>query len=167
LPFSLSLSFYPLLLADFGYGEDGTGVLLGLRALGAIAAGLVAARFVRTGPQTPWPVICGLVTVATSALLPLLNHAALIALWLFIAGLGSGAMTIYFQVTISEASKLEERGSALALGGVGWSISHLSTPLIMGFIADRHGLAVAFYCIGVVGLAATAFVAWARKRAFD
>jgi len=41
LPFSLSISFYPLLLADFGYGEGASGILLALRALGAIAAGLI------------------------------------------------------------------------------------------------------------------------------
>src|SRR5262245_57846261 len=54
LPFSLSMSFYPLLLAEFGYGEDSSGLLIALRAIGAIAAGLIAARFVRTGPDTLW-----------------------------------------------------------------------------------------------------------------
>jgi len=39
---------------------------------------------------------------------------------------------VVFQITISEASAPAERGSALALGGLGWSVSHLSTPLIMG-----------------------------------
>jgi len=36
---SVSISFYPLLLADFGYGEGRPAFLLALRALGAIAAG--------------------------------------------------------------------------------------------------------------------------------
>ena len=35
LPFSLSISFYPLLLARFGYGEETSGVLVALRAVGA------------------------------------------------------------------------------------------------------------------------------------
>ena len=56
LPFSLSMSFYPLLLAEYGYGEETSGVIIALRAVGSIAAGLIAARFVRTGPDTPWPV---------------------------------------------------------------------------------------------------------------
>ncbi len=29
---------------------------------------------------------------------------------------------------------------ALALGGLGWSASHLTTPLLMGFLADRYGI---------------------------
>jgi len=47
LPFSLSISFYRLLLAEFGYGEGAPGILLALRALGAIAAGLIAASIHR------------------------------------------------------------------------------------------------------------------------
>src|ERR1051326_6820005 len=53
LPCSLSMSFYPLLLARYGYGEDTSGLLLALRALGAIGAGLIAGRFV--GPGAPNP----------------------------------------------------------------------------------------------------------------
>ena len=62
-------------------------------------------------------------------------------------------MTLYFQITISEASRPEERGSALALGGLGWSLSHFSTPLIMGVVADRYGLVPGFYVLGALALA--------------
>src|SRR5205085_8336434 len=55
LPFTLSVSFYPLLFASYGYGEETSGVLLALRALGSIAAGLLAARFVRGGAGSLWP----------------------------------------------------------------------------------------------------------------
>src|SRR3989442_527916 len=128
LPFSLSISFYPLLLADFGYGEGASGILLALRALGAIAAGLIAARFVRTGPETLWPVLCGAGVAAAVGPGPTPGHAVPIGFLLLLVGFGSGAMTLYFQITIAEASRQEERGSALALGGLGWGISHLSTP---------------------------------------
>jgi hypothetical protein len=75
-------------------------------------------------------------------------------------------MTLYFQITISEASRLEERGSALALGGLGWSASHLSTPLIMGFLSDRYGIVAAFYVIGLCALACSAAIAVMRRWAF-
>src|SRR5262245_25295296 len=45
LPFSLSISFFPLLLASFGYAEETSGLLLALRAVGSIAASLLVARF--------------------------------------------------------------------------------------------------------------------------
>jgi MFS family permease len=166
LPFSLSISFYPLLLAHYGYGEETSGVLLGVRALGAIAAGLLAARFVRTGPETLWPVGCGIAVAAAIGLFPAFNNVATMALWMVLVGIGSGAMTLYFQITISEASRAEERGSALALGGMGWSISHLTTPLLMGFIADRYGIVTGFYALGMFALACALVVGLLRRWAF-
>jgi MFS family permease len=166
LPFSLSISFYPLLLAHYGYGEASSGLLLALRAVGSIAAGLAAGRFVRTGPQTVWPVVCGAAVAAAIGLLPLVNHVAPIAFWMMLVGVGSGAMTLYFQITISEASRLEERGSALALGGLGWGVSHLTTPLIMGFLADHFGIVTGFYVIGAFALVSAFVIAQARLWAF-
>ena len=62
------------------------GSCIALRAIGAIAAGLVAARFVRTGPDTPWPVICGVAVAAAVGLLPAVNHVLPIALWMLVIG---------------------------------------------------------------------------------
>jgi MFS transporter, DHA1 family, multidrug resistance protein len=166
LPFSLSISFYPLLLAHFGYGEESSGVLMALRAVGAIAAGLIAARFVRSGPETLWPVVSGLAVAAAVGLLPLANHPVPIAFWMLVVGLASGAMTLYFQITISEASRPTERGSALALGGLGWSLSHLTTPLLMGFLADRYGIIAGFYVIGILGAGFALAIAVLRRWAF-
>ena len=166
LPFSLSISFYPLLLAHYGYGEEASGVLVALRAVGSIGASLVAARFVRTGAQTLWPVACGIAVAAGVGLMPSVNHVAPIALWMLLVGAGSAAMTLYFQITMSEASRQDERGSALALGGLGWSVSHLTTPLVMGFLADRYGLVTGFYAIGMFALLCALAVAWARSWAF-
>jgi len=166
LPFSLSFSFYPLLLAQFGHGEGESGILLGLRAAGSILASLLAGRFVRSGPQTLWPVGCGLAVAASVGLMPTVNHAVPIAFWMLVVGAGTAAMTLYFQITISEASAAEERGSALALGGLGWSASHLSTPLIMGLLADRFGIVAGFYVLGAFALACALTIAVSREWAF-
>ena len=166
LPFSLSMSFYPVLLAHYGYGEQASGILLALRAVGSILASLLAARFVRTGPQTLWPVACGVAVAASVGLVPTVNHVAPIAFWLLVVGAGTAAMTLYFQITISEASRPEERGSALALGGLGWSVSHLSTPLIMGFVADRYGIVTGFYVLGALALTCAVAIAFLRNWAF-
>jgi len=166
LPFSLSISFYPLLLAHYAYSEASSGVLVSLRAVGSIAASLLVARFVRSGPETLWPVVCGLIVAASIGLLPLVNHPAPIAVWLLLVGAGSAAMTLYFQITIAEASGPEQRGSALALGGLGWSVSHLSTPLIMGALADRYGLVHGFYAVGLFAAGGAVAVALLRNWAF-
>jgi MFS family permease len=166
LPFSLSVSFYPLLLAQFGYAEASSGLLLAVRAVGAVAAGLIVGRFVRSGPETLWPVVCGVAVAAAVGLLPVVNHAAPIAFWMLVVGVGSAAMTLYFQITISETSRVEERGSALALGGLGWSVSHFSTPLVMGLLADRFGIVSGFYVIGGFALGCALALAWLRRWAF-
>jgi len=166
LPFSLSISFYPLLLAHYAYSEASSGLLVSLRAVGSIAASLVVARFVRSGPETPWPVICALIVAVSIGLLPTINHAAPIALWLLLVGAGSAAMTLYFQITIAEASRPQERGSALALGGLGWSVSHLSTPLLMGELADRYGIVQGFYVVGAFAAACAVAIALLRNWAF-
>jgi MFS family permease len=166
LPFSLSMSFYPVLLAHYGYGEETSGILLALRAVGSILASLLAARFVSTGPQTLWPVGCGVAVAAAVGFVPVVNHIAPIAFWLLVVGAGTAAMTLYFQITISEASKPEVRGSALALGGLGWSVSHLTTPLIMGFIADRYGIVTGFYVLGGLALICAVAIAFLRQWAF-
>lgn len=166
LPFSLTASFFPLLLASFGYAEDSSGLLLALRAVGSIAASLLVSRFVRGGPETLWPVICGVIVAVSIGFLPAWNHVVPIAFCLFLAGAGSAAMMLYFQIIISEASRPQQRGSALALGGLGWALSHFSTPLIMGVLADRFGLVTAFYALGLLALAFALVVAWARRWAF-
>jgi len=98
---------------------------------------------------------------------PTVNHAAPIAFWMLVVGAATAAMTLYFQITISEASTSAERGSALALGGLGWSVSHLSTPLLMGFLADRYGLVAGFYVLGVFALACALVIAVTRRWAFQ
>jgi predicted MFS family arabinose efflux permease len=166
LPFSLSMSFYPVLLAHYGYGEETSGILLALRAVGSIFASLLAARFVRTGPQTLWPVGCGIAVAASVGFVPSVNHIVPIAFWLLVVGAGTAAMTLYFQITIAEASRPEERGSALALGGLGWSVSHLTTPLVMGFLADRYGIVTGFYVLGGFALACAITIVFLRAWAF-
>lgn len=151
VPFSLSQSFFPILFVDAGYSSDSAGTIVALRALGAIAAGLVIGRFVRDVRRYRVPVIAGLVTGASIVLVPLFTTEPwLVACFMLGLGLGGGVMTIYFQVLVAEVSSTTQRGSAVALGAFGFSISHLSTPLIMGALKDAYGIAIAFNAIGII-----------------
>lgn len=167
LPFSLSMTFYPLLLQHLGYGEEASGVLIALRAVGGIGAGLVVAKFVHSGPASPWPVIAGIVVAASVGLMPLAGHWSAIGAFLFVVGVGSSLMTIYFQVTIAEVVESGVRGSAMALGGLGWGLSHFTTPLVMGLLADRYGLVAGFYVLGGLALATVLVLGLARQWAFS
>jgi len=167
LPFTLSMSFYPLLLKHLEFGAEASGVLLALRAVGGISAGLIVARFVNTGPGSPWPVIAGALVAVAVGLQPLVSHWSAVGAFLFALGVGSSIMTIYFQVTMAEVVAPEMRGSAMALGGLGWGLSHLTTPLVMGFLADRFGIVAGFYALGGLSLGVVALIALLRRRAFS
>jgi CP family cyanate transporter-like MFS transporter len=153
LPFSLGMSFYPLLLVGQGFSSEAAGWMLALRAVGSVAAGVGAAHFVRRVAMRSIPVAAalsvGLAVLGAAAA----HHAAPASALLLLVGFGSGVMTLYFQLLISELSTTETRGSALALGGLGWGLSHLSTPLAMGALKDAFGIEPAFYAMGAVATA--------------
>jgi MFS family permease len=167
LPFSLTISFYPLLLKFQGFSAEASGVLLALRAVGGIGAGLLVGRFVKTGPASPWPVIAGACTAVGVGLQPLVAHWAGVGALLFALGVGTSLMTVYFQVTLAEIVPPQMRGSAMALAGLGWGLSHLTTPLIMGFLTDRFGIYSGFYAIGALSLLAVGGLALLRDWAFS
>ncbi len=165
VPFSLTMSFYPLLLQSFGYGSETSGILIALRAVGSIAAGLVAARFVRTGPNLS-PAAAGAVVAISVGLVPAINHPVSIGFLMFMVGMSSGVMTLYFQITMGEYAGTAERGSALALGGLGWGLSHLTTPIAMGYLSDAFGLVPSFYALGAFALCWSVMLALLRPWAF-
>jgi len=166
LPFSLSLSFYPLLLQFLGFTEEASGILIALRAVGGIGAGLVIARFVRSGPASLWPVASGVLTAIGVGFQPLFTHWMPVGVLLLAVGIASGIMTVYFQVTLGDLVEPAMRGSAMALGGLGWGLSHFSTPLIMGLMTDRYGIVAGFYALGAVSLAVAVMIALLRPWAF-
>lgn len=166
VPMTLSMTFFPLLLQEFGYAESASGILLALRAVGGIAAGLVLARFVHTGPASLWPVFGGLAVALSIGLMPVQPHWAAIGTLMFVVGMGAGMQTLYIQITLSEVTRLEMRGSAMAIGGLGWSFSHLTTPLVAGFLSQHYGTVYGFYALGGLALIFVGVIYGARRFAF-
>jgi MFS family permease len=111
-------------------------------------------------------VIAGAFVAIAVGLQPLVSHWAAVGAFMFALGVGSGLMTIYFQVTMAELVQPQMRGSAMALGGLGWGVSHLTTPLVMGLLADRYGIAAGFYVLGAMSIIVVCFVAFLRNWAF-
>lgn len=168
LPFSLSFSFYPILLAEYGYAADATGAMLALRAIGSAMAGLVIARYLDFSAKLAVPLACAIATALSVGLIAVARDAWTIGVLMAAVGLASGIMTLFFQMLISEISSIDNRGSALALGGLGWGLSHFSTPLAMGYLKDHLGLLPAFYILGgfafVWGLALIPMHRWAFPK---
>lgn len=166
LPISLSQSFYPILLAAQGLGSDESGWLIALRGVGSVAAGFVAGRTALRTSDRRVPIIGGFavaIPVLFTAMWP--NAGALSALF-FAVGLGSGVLTLYFQLLITDLSATSERGAALALGGLGWGLSHFSTPLIMGGLQDAFGIVTGFHVLGAMAVVWTLILYPLHRWAF-
>lgn len=165
LPVSLCFSFYPILLVEQGFSSDAAGTLLSLRSVGAIAMGFIVGSFIKHVHGLGMPLFGAIVVGLSVALGAAVSHAGLIAVFLFGLGAGSAAITVYFQMLIKQVSTKETSGSAQALGSLGYSISNLSTPLVMGVLKDHVGIHSAFYAIGgfavVCGLALIPLQRWA------
>jgi len=169
LPLSLSMSFYPILLVEHGHSSDATGWLIALRAAGATLVGAWVGSYVRGVAGARLAVTSGLLVAMCIVAVAYVTHALPIALLMVGAGIGSGVMTVYFQMIVAESSAPAERGSALAMSGLGWQISHFATPLTMGALTQAFGIETGFAIFGALALAMAAalgpFGAWARRGA--
>ncbi len=148
LPFSLSMSFYPILLVEQGHASDAAGWMLALRALGGAVIGASAGRYVRNVVGWGLPLAASIGVAACVLTIAVVPHPLPVSLLLFGVGVASGLMTLFFQLLVSETSSPAERGSALALSGLGWQLTHALVPIIMGVLADRYGVANAFPILG-------------------
>jgi len=169
LPLTLSMSFYPILLVEQGHSSDAAGWMLALRALGGALIGASAGRYVRNAQGWGLPLAASVSIALCVIAVAHFTHPAAVSLLLFGVGVGSGLMTLVFQMLVAETSSPAERGSALALSGVGWQLSHAIVPIVMGALADRYGVATAFPILGAAAaLLALGFVPlhrWAMRPA--
>ena len=148
LPFTLASSFYPVLLVGEGFSTVATGWLLALRALGSILAGIGLTRTVRSPTGLTVPVCCGIAIALSIPLAAASESPWVVGFAIFVFGLASGLLSIYFQLLVSAVSTTQDRGSAISFGGLGWQASNISTPLLMGMMMDAIGLQNAFYVMG-------------------
>jgi MFS family permease len=166
LPFSLSASFYPILLVEQGFSSEATGWLIALRAAGSIAAGVALAHLVHHAAARTPPFLSAVLAAVCVGLAALFQHPLWVGLLLVGLGVGSGVMTVYFQILISTISSADQRGSAMALGGLGWGLSNFSTPLITGTLTDAYGIRIAFYALGAIVLLAALAMPAVQRWAF-
>jgi MFS family permease len=153
LPFTVTGSFGAILLVSQGFSSSATGWLLALRAIGAIFAGAIVTRVVHSPFDRGVPIgSCAAMAVSLS-LMAVTPNAWVIGAALFILGVSSGIVSVYFQLQMAALSPSAQRGSAMSFGGVGWNISNMITPLFMGSVMDAAGVQASFHAIGAAVLA--------------
>lgn len=156
VPFALTLSLYPVYMTELDFPEQWIGVAVALRSLGPVFTGLL---------------LGSLVTVHRERLLYALGMAGLgtfvfgsagsehlLAVGLCIAGLGmaGGLMDLLNQVQAVAISRASDRSSVMAATGLGWNISPMILPILLGWLAETQGFRTTFVVAGafflVVGL---------------
>ncbi len=155
LPFALASSFYPILFVGEGFSTQATGWLLTLRAFGSILAGIGLAKTIRAPTGLAVPAWCSLAIAITIATAAMTDNMWIVSSSIFIFGIASGLASIYFQMFVSAVSASGDRGAAISFGGLGWQAANISTPLLMGFMADGIGIRNAFYVIAAMLLTLT------------
>ncbi|MDO8299848.1 MFS transporter [Lacisediminimonas sp.] len=148
LPVALSLSFYPILFDFQQIDSSISGLLISTRGIGSIVAGFFVWRLVKRVPMVT-PPLGASIAIGTSVLLTAAMSQSLpIGIFMFTLGVGSAILNVYTHMVIRSATTDDIRGSALALFNVGFGISLLTTPALMGIMSDWIGVDKAFYIMG-------------------
>lgn len=168
-PSSMVQSFYPVWLAQIGLSSAAIGPLVALRPIGSMVGGLLLARFLHESRHRLMMVAAVLAVAVAVGLTPLPRHISLLAVVLMTLGVGSVVADLIYQLIATGAGGQSSRASAMALGGVGFNLSHFVTPLVTGLLADTLGLAAGFYAWGLlmlaVALAVVPMYRWAQRNA--
>lgn len=149
-PVSLGQSFFPLLLQSLGHAPEAIGPILALRPAGATVAILLLARLMGSSRALPSATAAAVLGTSALILAPLCTNAVAAGLVVTILGIGAGLLLLFYQLVVSEFSESHTRGSALAIAGSGWSLSHIIAPFLLGFVAETTGLTAAFQLWGCV-----------------
>jgi predicted MFS family arabinose efflux permease len=156
LPASLTQTIYPVYLAALGFGTGWVGAAVSLRSLGVVAAALIIAPLITPAREK---VIYGtaLAVIGFSLVGSGLSEELLfLSLSITVLGTAGGAMDIFYQVQATQMSKEADRSVAFAAIGLGWTLSHLFSPLLVGVLVEAFGFPFAFGAVGAFMLSAAA-----------
>ncbi|MEC9340281.1 MAG: MFS transporter [Pseudomonadota bacterium] len=148
-PVSLGQSVFPLLLQSLGHTPEAIGPILALRPAGATIAILLLARWIGSARGLWYATGAAVLGTSTLIVAPLCTHPVAAGLVVGLMGVGAGLVLLFYQLIVSAFSEPHTRGSALAIAGSGWSMSHIVAPFVVGFVAETTDLTTAFQLWGV------------------
>lgn len=150
--------------AEFGLSDTQMGLLAGFAfALFYTLAGIPIARVADRWSRRYLIAICLALWSLFTALCGAARSYPTLALARFGVGIGEAGCAPAAQSMIADSFPPEMRGRALSTYQLGVPLGFLVGPTIGGFIAEAYGWRVAFYAIGLPGIALALFV-WRRLR---
>lgn len=149
VPFAMTQSVYPVYMAQLNFPDQWIGPAIAIRSVGPVLTGLVLGPWITIRRQRLLYAMgmAGLcVSVLGSA-----GSGQLVTVVLCIAGLGiSGAvMDLLNQVQAVSISQGSDRSAVMASTGLGWNISPMILPIVLGWLAETQGFQLTFFITGV------------------
>ena len=142
-------SLFPVYLARMEYGEEWIGLTVSGRALGTIAMVLIL------GPKITAPRLMGFFALGIGSMglfvtgSGILRELYILAPCIMAVGASGGMLDLWYQVQATELSETRDRSIAMAATSLGWPLSLMITPLLLGWLADLKGFQFTFVVTGI------------------
>jgi MFS family permease len=150
-----------------GVGISGTliGMLVAITELSGVAGSLVAARAQRWMHVNRLVLICTAISLIGICITPLLAPV-LAALFgaAVVRGAAQGMSQPLMYSVLTHGVPNGRHGASVGLRNAVVRLASMVTPALMGFIAEAYGIAMSFYIIGAIYLAAVGLLALADRR---
>jgi len=149
LPSTLTQSLFPVYLSQLNYGEQWIGLTISGRGVGTVAIVLIL------GPLITPPRLMGFFVLGTTGLgifvasSGLLEELYLLGPCIVAVGAAGGVLDLWYQVQATELSEARDRSMALATTSLGWPLSLIIAPLLLGWLADTKGFQFTFVVTGM------------------
>ena len=149
VPFGITQSIYPVYMSDLAFPEGWISVIIAVRSIGPVVIGLALGSEITIEREKGFYALSmaglGLFILATTW------TQGWLLLGLCIAGLGmAGAVAdLLNQVQAVDLSRASDRSAVMAATGLGWNMSPMALPLVLGWAADTWGFALMFAGAGV------------------
>ena len=149
LPSTLTQSLFPVYLSQLNYGEQWIGLTVSGRALGTIVIVLILGPLI-TAPRLMSFFALGMAGMgAFIAGSGLMQELYLIAPCIVAVGAAGGVLDLWYQVQATELSEARDRSMAMATTSLGWPLSLIIAPMLLGWLADTKGFQFTFVVTGV------------------
>jgi MFS family permease len=142
-------TFYPVLLAGFGYNATTIGVFMGLRGLVSMSFRFFMRNLIRlAGGRFPALIVSLFVLALGTAITPFCRGIPLLTLNALFVGAGLGMALPLSMAIVSAGTDAESRGVTMGIRLMGNRLAMLSNPVFFGSISEHFGLSMAFIAGG-------------------
>ena len=142
----------PLYAKDFGVSAAAVGLTLTVFALARlivnVPAGIIADRYGRRILLVGGPIITSVGMIGSG----LSDSIGELLVWRFVAGAGSAFYMSGAMIYLIDIATPEQRTRYVAINQWALTVGFALGPGIGGLVADRYGLSVPFYVVGVMGI---------------